>query len=828
MKSHFLTNNTSTRTSLISSLEGALWAGDCSVIDELNVLWSSSDWHERSYAAWVLARWYSSQGHWRQARVFLDTLLLNCGNLSELSSSAVFLLSVSILLKVREYDLVEELLIQSRSLDAESPDFALASASFFFSTNCSSGLKSLSDVYARNGLARVSLNTNSTVNLFDHIECSCPFKSSDSALISVIVPAYNAEDTILTSISSLQKQSWQNIEIIVVDDCSSDSTNQIVSGLARLDSRIKILRHHVNQGVYVARNTGLRYARGDYITVHDADDYSHCQKIEKQVKALEKNKYFKASVSHWARCDDNLVFGSLRQEDSWVHRNVSSLMFRREVFEDLGFWDCVSINADTEYYYRILKRYGKTAIKEVMPGVPLAFGRMQENSLTQRSETHWRTQFGGVRKEYMDAAHEWHNNVASLEELYLSDRPESRPFKAPSLICRKALTLGESYIPYFLGQKTVTTSSKRVLLCGHLASEEIFGAERSLIDMARGLSEKGWYVVISLPREPTDTYKSTLLEFSAAVVVTPYHWWKSHKEESPYIISKLKEVIEGFEIKVVGVNTLTLLSPCLAAKSCNIPVVMHVRELPEFDPDLCELLESDATGIQEKLSELSVEFVANSKCTAAYLKSIGDTQVLENLVEIGEQKVPWKHVDSAFTYFSLISSNAPKKGVETFLKLAQMAASVVPNARFRLFGPETDFVASLLKGLDLENFEVMGYYQNSLDALEKTDVVLSISDFQESYGRTAAEAMAVGRPVVAYRWGAVPELIENGVDGCLVHYGDVEGLVARVKQLTKDRDYLNQFGDLAKSKIRSLYGFDRYSKRIDQIYSKYIDFSENK
>lgn len=810
-------------------LESKLWSGKLSNIDTLiKQVDHSINSYEKYYASWALARWFAALGKWEEARCFVGNFIENLFATGLPLCAGPTLLASSVLTKSGEFDIAKKILSESLYIDKEGWDYTLALVSVELCQGKTEVLKQLNHLYKLSALSELFYSDQNDKSFFDSLTSSSLKAIDEAPLVSIIIPVFNGSTTLPTVVRSIKSQSWTNLEIVIVDDCSTDSTYLVASRLAKSDSRIKVIRHHANQGTYVVRNTGLRHSTGDYITVHDADDYSHCQKIEKQVQALEKNRFFKASVSHWVRCDEKLVFGTFRQEDSWVHRNVSSLMFRREVFEDLGFWDCVSVNADTEYYYRILKRYGKTAIKEVMPGVPLAFGRMQENSLTQRSETHWRTQFGGVRKDYMDSALEWHNNVASPEELYLSDRPESRPFKAPSLICRKALTVGESYIPYFLGQQTVTTSSKRVLLCGHLASEEVFGAERSLIDMARGLSEKGWYVVISLPMEPTGAYKSKLLKFSAAVVVTPYHWWKPGKEESHYILSRFREIIQGFDIKIMGVNTLTLSSPCVAAKSCAIPVFMHVRELPEFDPDLCELLESDVFGIQEKLSDLSVEFVANSRCTEAYYKSIGDTQVLENLIEVGEQKVEWQHVDSAYIYFSLISSNAPKKGVETFLKLAQRVESIVPNARFRLFGPETDLVTSLLKDLDLDNLEVMGYFENSSDALEKSDVVLSISDFQESFGRTAAEAMAVGRPVVAYRWGAVPELIENGADGCLVHYGDMEGLVARVKQLAEDRAYLDQLGKNAKSKIRRLYGFRQYATKIDQIYSKYIDISEIK
>ena len=75
--------------------------------------------------------------------------------------------------------------------------------------------------------------------------------------VSVIVPAHNAEETIRCTISSLLYQSWANVEIVVVDNSSSDSTYAIASEMALVDERIKVVRHPDNRGAYAARNTGL-------------------------------------------------------------------------------------------------------------------------------------------------------------------------------------------------------------------------------------------------------------------------------------------------------------------------------------------------------------------------------------------------------------------------------------------------------------------------------------------------------------------------------------------------------------------------------------------
>ena len=91
-------------------------------------------------------------------------------------------------------------------------------------------------------------------------------------LVSVIVPAYNVEKYIEKCISSIQEQTYQNIEIIVVDDGATDGTGALVEKMAKLDSRIRVI-HQTNAGVSAARNHGMDAAQGEYIVFVDGDDY---------------------------------------------------------------------------------------------------------------------------------------------------------------------------------------------------------------------------------------------------------------------------------------------------------------------------------------------------------------------------------------------------------------------------------------------------------------------------------------------------------------------------------------------------------------------------
>ena len=105
-------------------------------------------------------------------------------------------------------------------------------------------------------------------------------------MVSILIPAYNAEKTINRCLDSILCQTFQDIELIIVNDGSTDSTLSILSNYAENDKRI-IVYNQPNQGVSAARNTGLRNASGDYILYVDSDDWIEPNMIQRMVDLIE-------------------------------------------------------------------------------------------------------------------------------------------------------------------------------------------------------------------------------------------------------------------------------------------------------------------------------------------------------------------------------------------------------------------------------------------------------------------------------------------------------------------------------------------------------------
>jgi len=111
----------------------------------------------------------------------------------------------------------------------------------------------------------------------------------NAELVSIVIPAYNASETIDETVRSALAQSHENIEVVVVDDGSVDNTGQIVERLQNTDSRLRLIAQE-NKGVASARNAGIDSCRGVYIAFLDADDLWHPEKISKQLEVLVQSE----------------------------------------------------------------------------------------------------------------------------------------------------------------------------------------------------------------------------------------------------------------------------------------------------------------------------------------------------------------------------------------------------------------------------------------------------------------------------------------------------------------------------------------------------------
>ncbi|SEJ49013.1 glycosyltransferase [Demequina mangrovi] len=252
----------------------------------------------------------------------------------------------------------------------------------------------------------------------------------DGPLVSVLIPAFNCEDTIGYAIDSVLAQTHRSLEVIVVDDASTDGTRAVVEDRIGRDSRLSLVRLTANGGAYAARNIALAGAAGDLVTVHDADDWAHPQQIATQVARHAEAQGVIATVVERVRVDDAL------QLRSGFARSSPTFMVARAVFDELGVWQELRINADTEFTDRFARMYGRDAIVTVSGRVPFTLARISGRNLTADGPRGLRyiAHASGARAQHLEASRAWQNSAAFSTGAPTLDPDCDRPFPIPRLM----------------------------------------------------------------------------------------------------------------------------------------------------------------------------------------------------------------------------------------------------------------------------------------------------------------------------------------------------------------------------------------------------------
>ena len=206
--------------------------------------------------------------------------------------------------------------------------------------------------------------------------------------VSIITPTFNSERFIAETILSVQAQTYQDWEMIIIDDCSTDKTAKIVASFQEKDSRIKYFYNSNNKGSAFSRNLALQNAKGKWIAFLDSDDLWHPEKLEKQIEFMTKNNYH-FSYTNYCEIDENsketgilitgpkVITNKLMKAYCWP--GCLTVMYDAE---KVGIMQTVDIKINEEYalWIKIAEKLNCYLLNE-----NLAKYRRHNNSLTSQS-----------------------------------------------------------------------------------------------------------------------------------------------------------------------------------------------------------------------------------------------------------------------------------------------------------------------------------------------------------------------------------------------------------------------------------------------------------
>lgn len=206
----------------------------------------------------------------------------------------------------------------------------------------------------------------------------------EKPLVSVIMPNWNGEKFIIDSIQSVLKQTYQNFELLIIDDCSSDSSPKMIQELEKTDSRIRYFSTSHNVGPAGARNLGIQNSKGKYIAFLDGDDLWLDDKLEKQITFMSQNHYDFTYTEYKTIAEDGTPTGKTITGPSMITRRKMlhycypgclTVIYKKSIFPNLEIPTDLRSRNDYAMWIQLSQKANCYLLK-----TPLALYRIRQGS----------------------------------------------------------------------------------------------------------------------------------------------------------------------------------------------------------------------------------------------------------------------------------------------------------------------------------------------------------------------------------------------------------------------------------------------------------------
>ncbi|WP_162617910.1 glycosyltransferase [Salinicola halophilus] len=745
------------------------------------------------WAEWELALWYASHPDAESKRQALEHIRRYRQHDFELfNESAIAIVEAECLETVGERDKGIALLEGLRSTRLNG-DVLLGLANLYENDGKLTTINRCLEAF---GIERIHFAPDNGRALYDRIlveGCeTLPDPLGELPRVTVIVPVYNAESTVDQAMESLLNQTWPNLEVIVADDCSTDATVARVKEYESRFERLVVIRNDENSGPYVARNNALNIATGDFVTCHDADDWSHPRKIEHQARHLVESPEVFANTSQQARAFEDLRFHRRGNKGYYIQFNLSSLMFRRaQALEAIGYWDAVRFAGDSEYLARIKKAFDPEALVHLDTG-PLSFQRQSADSLTSAKGSGYNGYKYGARAAYEEFHRAWYDRPV---DLYDDPDKAQRHFFIPGSMRPKK--------PEARHFDVILASDFR--LSGGTTSSN---AEEIKANHALGLK--------------------------TAIVQISCYGLRIDRRMEP----KIRELVEAGQAELIVFGE---------SVSCEVlvirqPWVLQDRQawLPEIRPRAVRVIVNQPPNRDygdenamlyniPRCRENALHYFGTSGVwhpigplvrETLLTHHRGDLEGIElsdhdwpNIIDVDEWCRETRPAPHAKIRLCRLSRDHVLKWPATLDSLTQVYPTDEAFEVHVLGGAET--VAQMMGGQLPENWQVLAFgAEHPRDFLARHDVFVYYThpDWVEAFGRVIFEAMAVGVPVFL-PWQFEPLFGEAAI------YAEPQELQGRVKALMADPEAYSRQVDTAHAYVREHFGYKAHAKRIEAVRS---------
>ena len=332
-------------------------------------------------------------------------------------------------IELKRHDELIELINHATEVHPDDDEVDLTSSHAHWKMQDGRHIERINRMLSRHNLSPIYSIANDQSISVENLRCDAPiFSSSKQPLVSVIMTVYGRDEFLDVAINSILNQTYQNIELIVVDDFSPDDAYTYLQKRAKKEPRMNVLKVAKNGGTYCAKNLAISGARGEYIAFMDSDDWTHPQRIENQMQALQ-GTHHRAVCNSYFRISE---FGDIFYKGNGAIRLACiSLLADRGVFEQLGHFDSMRVGADTEFIERIKAYWGDDSV--LHDPKPSMFMLNHSTSLTGGGpfQISWRS-ITGPRLEHHSSFRAWHKKIRhGGEDPYVEFPLRVRPYEIP-------------------------------------------------------------------------------------------------------------------------------------------------------------------------------------------------------------------------------------------------------------------------------------------------------------------------------------------------------------------------------------------------------------
>ncbi len=372
-------------------------------------------------------------------------------------------------------------------------------------------------------------------------------------------------------------------------------------------------------------------------------------------------------------------------------------------------------------------------------------------------------------------------------------------------------------------------------------SAALGGAERSLLGLVTHLPKTRFRPVVAVPHSGP-LVEELLQRGIRTVCVPPGRWALRLSRKRPLLsLFTVALAVPGLLLtsirlvrlirreKVLLLHTNGLKSHILGGiigHWTGRPVICHLRDL------------MGSRWIERRLlgwiRKMATHIVVPSEAVAESLRTTGGSPVPVTVIPNGIEPIPSEEGHSVPLFgngvrVGIVGPLVPRKGHDIFLRAARHVLREIPSARFFIVGDEIyetwghhgfrQNLKRLAQALGIaDRVTFTGFVPNPFPWIQAFDLIVSAAVEPEGFGRVLLEAMAAGKPVVATRLGATPELVQDGVTGLLVRPSDPEALAEGICRILKDSGLRRRLGQAGKESVPARYSIESHVRSMEQLY----------